>query len=524
MPRKPNPNLSSAEQELLKLFRAGLAGRSANDALGKLLPQVLGAQMGPFGMPGSDPFGRTPPPSRRRARRKNVTTYQVRVDLAETKPPVWRRLELASDLFLDEVHVILQAAFGWTDSHLHEFASGKDYYDRSAEHYLCPFQADEGETGVPEQDVRLDEVLAKPGDKLFYLYDFGDDWMHVLKLEADRPRDDSAPRAVCIDGRRPGPSEDCGGVGGYELISAALDPRHPEYAEAVAEYADRYGEDANPGDYAPTPFDLEWINETLADPRSRRPELLEPLGLPGPLGVLTDAIRFKAERDLFQQLTEDADLDADIAIDADTAARMVTPYSWLLDRVGDDGIKLTGAGYLPPVHVEAAMADLGLGEEWIGKGNREVQTIPVLHLRQTAQAMGLLRKHRGTLVLTKRGSAVRNDPLALWWHLAEQMPPKSRDACETQAGLILLATLAARSTEDPGTTTAKILAAIGWGGVDGSPMTQYMASEAAWDTSFVLRRIGAYSNEPGSYMRPDKPTPQGVLFAKAALRARRDAS
>ena len=43
---------------------------------------------------------------------------------------------------------------------------------------------------------------------------------------------------------------------------------------------------------------------------------------------------------------------------------MVRPYSWLLDRVGTEGIKLTGAGYLPPVHVEAAMAALDLGEEW----------------------------------------------------------------------------------------------------------------------------------------------------------------
>jgi hypothetical protein len=41
--------------------------------------------------------------------------------------------------------------------------------------YLCPFQVDEGETGIPGEQVRLDEVLAKAGDKLSYSYDFGDD-------------------------------------------------------------------------------------------------------------------------------------------------------------------------------------------------------------------------------------------------------------------------------------------------------------------------------------------------------------
>ena len=57
---------------------------------------------------------------------------------------------------------------------------------------------------------------SKQGDKLLYLYDFGDDWMHVIKLESVQPRVEPAPRAVCVDGRRPGPGEDCGGVSGYE--------------------------------------------------------------------------------------------------------------------------------------------------------------------------------------------------------------------------------------------------------------------------------------------------------------------
>jgi len=46
-------------------------------------------------------------------------------------------------------------------------------------------------------------------------------------------------------------------------------------------------------------------------------------------------------------------------IDTVTAARMVRPYAWVLDRVGDEGIRLTGAGYLPPAHVEAAATELG---------------------------------------------------------------------------------------------------------------------------------------------------------------------
>jgi hypothetical protein len=58
-------------------------------------------------------------------------------------------------------------------------------------------------------------------------------------------------------------------------------------------------------------------------------------------------------------------------IGADTAAVAVRPYAWLLDRIGDDGIKLTQAGYLPPVHVEAPFIELECDKVWIGAGNRE---------------------------------------------------------------------------------------------------------------------------------------------------------
>ena len=301
MARKHDPQPTSASQaELLEQFKAAIAGRGASE-LSRLLPEILAAAM-----PNADPFAQPQPPSRRRPRRDDVVTYRVRVDLTGTKPPLWRRLELPSDMFLDELHEVVQTAFGWTDSHLHEFASGKDYYHAATEHYLCPFSVDDGEIGVPEEDVRLDEVLAESGDKLFYLYDFGDDWMHVIKLESVQPRDDSAPRAVCTGGSRPGPSEDCGGVDGYELITAAVDPTHPGHAEAVADYARMYGDDVDPGDYAPTPFDPEEINETLAEPGHVVPDL------PGPLGELTIAIRSMAGRHLFEQLIEDANLDAPV--------------------------------------------------------------------------------------------------------------------------------------------------------------------------------------------------------------------
>lgn len=124
-------------------------------------------------------------------------SYQIRVDLAGTTPPTWRRPEVASDVFLDDLHEIIPIAFGRTDSHLHRFGGGAAYYSDETEYYLMDFEVDGGEMGVPERQVRLDEVLADIGDRMFYCYDFGDNWQHVLRLEAVEPQASSARNVVC---------------------------------------------------------------------------------------------------------------------------------------------------------------------------------------------------------------------------------------------------------------------------------------------------------------------------------------
>jgi Plasmid pRiA4b ORF-3-like protein len=505
-------------EDVMRQITAAISGMSHGD------PQDLLRSLAAAAVPGADLFAQPTPPSRRRPRRSDVVTYRVRVDLQQTRPPLWRRLELSSDLFLDEVHTVIQLAFGWTDSHLHEFGSGPDLYNPGTELYLCPYQVDEGDAGVPEEQVRLDEVLVDVGDKLYYLYDFGDDWRHVIKLEAIIARADGSPRAVCTGGRRDGPAEDCGGVYAYELISAATDPANPEHARAVIDFERVFGDHVGLGAIDTTFLDVDEINAALGaefpagvvSGRDRGGS--GSLGsLPEPLGELAAAIRNPAARRELRRLLDAAGLDQAVLIDAETATRMVRPYSWLLDRVGADGIKLTGAGYLPPVHVAAAFAELGLDEEWIGKGNREDQTLPVLHLRESATKMGLLRKHRGMLVATSKGRALRGDPAGLWWYLAERMPPRSADRCETEAGLLLLVAVAAQVPGDVDAVLARLLGAAGWISSDGTELSGSAAGYAAWDTRTVLRRLGGFSDDRRG-LGPEQPTQEGVTFARAALR------
>lgn len=444
-----------------------------------------------------------------------MVTYRVRAELRETSPSVWRRLELASNLNLAELHDVLQVAFGWTDSHLHGFAAGPGFHSDAAERYLCPFDEKEGEDeGVPEAQVQLDEVLAKVGDTLSYAYDYGDNWQHLITLEAVLPRQDGASHAVCTGGERDGPAEDCGGPHSYELIAAAIDPRRPDYEAARLEFAEIYGEEVDPADFSPTAFEIERVNGALGGLGAN--PAIDVASLPVSLGALLREVRSTDGLRRLRQLIAAAELASPVQVDLATAERMVRPYAWLLDRVGACGIKLTSAGYLPPVHVSAAFTELGLAEEWIGQGNREADTWPVLHLRESAQKLGLLRKRKGELLQTSRGRGVADDPVALWWHLAERMPIPSGDPFESQASLLFLVAIAGGPDDNVEETVAHVLGSIGWMRRDAGAPTSWEARAAARDTYDILRRLGAITSERFP-LGPDTPTLDGTLFARAAL-------
>jgi hypothetical protein len=166
---------------------------------------------------------------------------RLKVTLTWSQPPIWRRLEVPADVTLAGLHGILQTAFGWTNSHLHAFEIEGDDEIQVLE-------------GARLRRTKLSALLEKPGDRLDYVYDFGDDWRHRILVEERLPADTGAQYPRCTAGRRAGPLEDSGGVPGYErLLEILADPEHPEYPE-MAEWA---------GPVDPAHFDRAAVNAAL---------------------------------------------------------------------------------------------------------------------------------------------------------------------------------------------------------------------------------------------------------------------
>jgi hypothetical protein len=173
--------------------------------------------------------------------------YQIKVTLKNSKPPIWRRIQVPGDVKLSKLHLILQEVMGWADYHLHQFIVNGIYYS-------TPHPDDFYEV-KDERRVALHQVASGEKFKFIYEYDFGDSWEHELLVEKVMPPEQGAYYPRCIKGKRACPPEDVGGVWGYDdFLEAIKDPDHPEH-EAMLDWVG--------GEFDPEEFDLDGINEAL---------------------------------------------------------------------------------------------------------------------------------------------------------------------------------------------------------------------------------------------------------------------
>ncbi|MEE9390986.1 MAG: plasmid pRiA4b ORF-3 family protein [Planctomycetota bacterium] len=140
--------------------------------------------------------------------------FEFEVEIKEIKPKVWRRFLLRQPASMYDLHRAIQAC-GWQECHLWFF--GRDYRKQVA----VDTRAEEDVDGIPDaRDVPVSRLFKKKGDRLLYVYDYGDDWHHDVTYVGKRKMESDAQR-ILLDGARAFPCEDMGGIPGYERGSQA---------------------------------------------------------------------------------------------------------------------------------------------------------------------------------------------------------------------------------------------------------------------------------------------------------------
>ena len=104
--------------------------------------------------------------------------YQLKVTLAYSKPVIWRRILVASNTLLPDLHKVLQITMGWENAHLNQFIHQDKYY--TASNPLGFFTEDESEEDGDYDQTHLNDLLINEKDAMIYEYDFGDGWTHKI--------------------------------------------------------------------------------------------------------------------------------------------------------------------------------------------------------------------------------------------------------------------------------------------------------------------------------------------------------
>lgn len=441
---------------------------------------------------------------------------RIRVDLDGSRPAIWRRLEVRDDQSVEQLHQVLQAATGWTDSHLHRFWLGPKKQIWTGPHLINDGDLEEREEGVQERDAQVGQVLRAVGDRLFYTYDFGDDWTHTIKVEKVTPLSADAPNAVCIGGRHACPPEDVGGAHSHNELVAAW-KEAPDLSTMDGQYADWL-----PPGWDPTEFSAADATKAIDMASASIDELLAMATAAPLMHPALDDLLNRASPGLRKELARRLDWigehtsypdDVDgPGLEPDTLARAVRPWRVLLQIAGTEGIPLTGAGWMKPSVVKEVYDELGMATEWIGQGNREDMTMPVRQLRESAQRVGLLRKSKGRLLLTQAARKVSVDDEALWGQLTARALP-TRAGFERDASVLWLVTVSPSGDHRSASTDelADWLTALGWRTPEGDVVPPMYLSQTTEALSALLSRVA------GRTGRWDVDPVVAQAFARAAL-------
>lgn len=202
----------------------------------------------------------------------STKAVEIKVTLMLEEHEIYRNLIVPLNRTFPQFHKILQSAFSWTNSHLHEFYILKQTIESQNSNWYHPAFAGEGYKPVlnlvsdeeafnyPEEilDMKLDSGIKLstfiPDFKmLVYHYDFGDSWSH--KIEVIGVMDDYDKNyPLCTDGAGNAPPEDVGSEGGFtEFLHVMANPDDPNHQQ-IKQWVVGQGYEA---------FDKEKINRML---------------------------------------------------------------------------------------------------------------------------------------------------------------------------------------------------------------------------------------------------------------------
>lgn len=459
-----------------------------------------------------------------------MSTITLRIDLMRADPPVRREIRVPGDIPLTVLHWVIQSSMGWEDYHVHGFARGRTYWGSPAVWVADPQEPNE----FPEAGTSLAQLLGRARTAT-YMYDFGDDWEHRLTVTGKDA--ENIDHVELVGGEGGFALEDCGGIFGrmeivtlLEALGRGEELTEDEWTRLAIMFGDEPPERAR---HRLLDFDADAVRKGLnAIPLTGSASFqpvptvmtvagVDPTSLAPGLAALAKEMSAWGETAVVDLLAA-CHLDGIDEPGPEDCEALTADVRWYLDFVGE-GLPLTKAGYLRPADVEVVSARVLRDGSWIGKGNREDLTPPVLELREALVALRLLRVAKGRLVPVRKHAALAGEPVALVDHIASLLPLESREYAVRTAFAMMVAELApADSLSEPEdgvlprrqAALRRAVDAVGWGGL-GAVVPMQNILDSVRRTSAVLDALKVWRHDDASRRELTEP---GRRFVARVLR------
>ena len=139
-----------------------------------------------------------------------MRALNLRLELANVVPAVWRVVRAPVNLRLDDLHHAIQAVMGWVDFHPHVFEIGEREYGPPPEETIDDEEADafaepSAWAGEP-RELTLAQALKQAPAGFTYIYDFTDDWR--VRVTVERETETEEANVICIAGEHAGPQQE----------------------------------------------------------------------------------------------------------------------------------------------------------------------------------------------------------------------------------------------------------------------------------------------------------------------------
>lgn len=182
-----------------------------------------------------------------------MTVFQLKVELLDIQPLIWRRVLVDATMRLSDLHKVLQTVLGWGDFQYYIFEKGGVWFkpEDAVDEWF------EDDVFFDAEKVSLKHLFSHEGNKLLYVYDMEANWSSEIVVE-EILEDKSCPVVPkCLGGERCSPPEDMGSIDAYEeMLRIIWDPGDARYRDLW----DWLGEF-----YDPEHFDLNLVNDQLQD-------------------------------------------------------------------------------------------------------------------------------------------------------------------------------------------------------------------------------------------------------------------